>query len=104
DTAFETILAAERDAVPSVSALRSEVPKEIDAIVAKAVARAPEARYQTAAAMQMDLDRALAKMKLPASLAQLASWLEALFAGTDQQAEEPRTDRALEAIAEADPE
>ncbi|MGO4254950.1 Stk1 family PASTA domain-containing Ser/Thr kinase [Marmoricola sp. RAF53] len=49
-----------REQAPSPSSLDADLPPEIDAIVAKALAKRVEDRYQSAAAMKEDVDRFLA--------------------------------------------
>jgi beta-lactam-binding protein with PASTA domain/tRNA A-37 threonylcarbamoyl transferase component Bud32 len=49
-----------REQAPSPSSLDADLPPEIDAIVAKALAKRLEDRYQSAAAMKEDIDRFLA--------------------------------------------
>ncbi|MCW2808584.1 MAG: protein kinase [Marmoricola sp.] len=49
-----------REQAPAPSSLDADLPPEIDAIVAKALAKRLEDRYQSAAAMKEDIDRFLA--------------------------------------------
>src|SRR5215471_753858 len=49
-----------REQPPTPSSLDADLPPEIDAIVAKALAKRLEDRYQSAAAMKEDIDRFLA--------------------------------------------
>jgi beta-lactam-binding protein with PASTA domain/tRNA A-37 threonylcarbamoyl transferase component Bud32 len=49
-----------REQAPSPSSLDADLPPEVDAIVAKALAKRLEDRYQSAAAMKEDIDRYLA--------------------------------------------
>ena len=49
-----------REQPPRASSLDADLPPEIDAIVAKALAKRVEDRYQSAAAMKEDIDRYLA--------------------------------------------
>jgi serine/threonine-protein kinase len=49
DDPYETISLVREARVPSLTALDPKIPQELDAIVRKALARDPEARYQTAA-------------------------------------------------------
>jgi serine/threonine protein kinase len=53
----DTLYAIVNEPIPSVRRLRPEVPSELEAIVMRALARAPEDRYQTAEEMQLALDR-----------------------------------------------
>ncbi|RNL75344.1 Stk1 family PASTA domain-containing Ser/Thr kinase [Nocardioides marmorisolisilvae] len=49
-----------REQAPTPSSLDADLPPEVDAIVAKALAKRLEDRYQSAAAMKEDIDRFLA--------------------------------------------
>jgi serine/threonine protein kinase len=54
------------------------IPPELQAIVSRALARDPAARYASAALMQQDLETFLAKHKLAARPTDLAAWLASL--------------------------
>jgi serine/threonine-protein kinase len=65
----DTLDAIAREPVPGVRKLRPEVPEELEAIVLRALSRAPGDRFQTAEEMQLALDRVLTP---PAGAAQAA--------------------------------
>ncbi len=57
-----------RDQPPPVRTARPDAPADVDAIIQRALAKDPAARYQTAAAMRVDLAAAHAKLtRLPES-------------------------------------
>ncbi len=58
-----------REEPPAPSSIEAEVPPEIDAIVAKALAKKTADRYQSAAQMRADIERALAGQDVEAPLA-----------------------------------
>ena len=70
---------AMRSIVPPPSALRPDVPPALDELVARAVARDPDARFQTAQDFQLAIERFLAAYGRPATSSHLAHWLEAAF-------------------------
>jgi hypothetical protein len=57
DTPLATILKHLHEPVPSARKVKPDVPEAIDRIIAKAMAKDPEDRYQTAAAFIADLDK-----------------------------------------------
>jgi serine/threonine-protein kinase len=57
--------------IPTPSSKRREVPPALDAIVARALEREPDARYPSAGAMADELERALRAMGAPAAEARL---------------------------------
>jgi serine/threonine-protein kinase len=62
DTESATLYAIVNESIPPVRKLRPEVPENLEAIALRALARAPQDRYQTAEDMQMALDHALATL------------------------------------------
>ncbi len=74
-----TILAVIEGSVPSVSEFNSAVPPEVEAIVMKALARDPDARYPTVREMGRDLARFLGKRPDPIGAGELAEWMQSLF-------------------------
>jgi serine/threonine protein kinase len=61
-TDYDTMLAHLERPVPSVRALRSDVPRELDAVVMRALAKLPDDRFASATAMATALDRAAAAL------------------------------------------
>ncbi len=55
------------------------VPRALDAIVLKALTRAPEGRFQTGLEFKKALEAFLTKQRLPATRAHLAGWMQKLF-------------------------
>jgi serine/threonine-protein kinase len=88
-----------KEAVPSV-------PDAIDAICRKALARDPEDRYPTAAAMLADLDRVIHDLRTSGSMAhghanhELGEYVAELF-GDDRQEIQGKIERQMKALAEA---
>lgn len=64
---YETMLAIVHDPVPSARDVAPSVPPELDAVAQRALAKRPEARYPTAAAMRADLEAWLARASTPAA-------------------------------------
>jgi serine/threonine protein kinase len=64
--------------VAAPSSLNPRIPERLEAVVVKALDRDPDHRYQDAAEMSRDLERALPERKLPSS-AELARLMEILF-------------------------
>ena len=61
DTDMATLYAHVQAPPPSLAATRPELPGAVDAVIAKALAKAPDSRFATAG----DLARALAKATSP---------------------------------------
>jgi serine/threonine-protein kinase len=59
DTPLATILKHLHEPTPSARSRNPDVPEAIDRIIAKAMAKEPEDRYQTAAQLIADLDKAM---------------------------------------------
>jgi serine/threonine protein kinase len=81
DEPGRTLYAIIEHKVPRLSALRRDVPTDLDDVLSRALAKSPDARYQTAAAMRHDLDLLLARMGRAVSPQILAMWLNELFEG-----------------------
>jgi eukaryotic-like serine/threonine-protein kinase len=76
----QTILQVMQHELSALEGVRSDVPAGIDAIVAKAVAKDPEARYASAAAFLADL-RALRQLSEEEAMADLAERTRSDFFG-----------------------
>lgn len=87
-TDAETILASATDDVPAPSSVRAWIPKELDAIVLKALARDRDARYATARDLARDLHRFVSRAPEPVTSHDLADWMAAEF--TREKAERER--------------
>jgi serine/threonine-protein kinase len=79
-TDFETLKAVLEDPVPSARALRPEVPPDLDAIVQRALAKTPEARWQSAGELQEALEQWLSDHRERMNAARTAEYLESLYA------------------------
>lgn len=79
DTAVNTIHAVLYDEIEPPSAFRSSVPKELDAIVMKALQRDPEDRWQTAREMGKALRKFLASQEHIIGPPELSEWMAELF-------------------------
>jgi serine/threonine protein kinase len=79
DSELATLQAALECAIdpPSVVA---EVPSELDDVVMRALAKAPDDRYRDASAFQMALEEFLISQRLVATSVQIAELMETLFA------------------------
>jgi len=75
------------------SHLNPDLPRDLDAIVMKALAKDPADRYQEAIHLQMALEDWLITHKLPSSSAHLAAFMEELY--SDRLAEERRQGQVL---------
>ncbi|MBK7860603.1 MAG: protein kinase [Archangiaceae bacterium] len=87
DSELATLQAALECAIdpPSVVA---EVPAELDDVVMRALAKAPDDRYRDASAFQMALEEFLIGQRLVATSVQISELMETLFA--ERRAEEQR--------------
>jgi eukaryotic-like serine/threonine-protein kinase len=77
----QTLFAIVEHQIPKLHELRNDVPPELDQILAKALAKDPDARYGTAAELRMDLEQLLMRFGRPVSSPRLAAWLVELFQG-----------------------
>lgn len=66
--------------VAPLSDLVEGVPKMLDEIVLKALAREPDDRYQNAAEMRRDLQRCLATQVEPFGISKMSTWMKEAFA------------------------
>jgi hypothetical protein len=62
------------------SDLRADVPRELDAIVMRAIAREPGDRYQTALELQTDLEKFLARRTWSATFSDVGEWMRGVMA------------------------
>jgi serine/threonine protein kinase len=79
-TDFETLKAVLEEPVPSARTLRPEVPADLDAIVQRALAKTPEARWQSAGELQEALEQWLSDHRERMNAARTAEYLEGLYA------------------------
>ncbi len=79
DTQYETMHAVIHEPPPSLRKFRRGVPVELDAIVAQALAKNPEDRYQSAGELQRALELWLADNRKVVSSAQVAELMEELY-------------------------
>jgi len=79
--ALETVRRVMANQVPPPSSLTNSVPRGIDDVVLRAVARAKEARFTNAREMAIQLERALPA----ASAAEVAEWVESVAAESLEQ-------------------
>ncbi len=77
---IQTLNAVSDCEVEPPSSVNPALPKDLDAVVLKALAKTPEGRYPDAAALRDGLERWLAKHQLNASSAQLATFMQGLYA------------------------
>jgi serine/threonine protein kinase len=81
----DTLLAIERDAPPRLAEKCPSIAPELDAIVARALAREPAERYATAREMARELNRFVARSGEPVGVAEMAEWMESRFGATRDQ-------------------
>jgi len=77
DTA--TLRAVMKAEIQAPSSLGKGLPKELDPIVQKALARKREDRYQHAGDFQLDLEDFIVQARLPASQAHVAAFMKSVF-------------------------
>ncbi len=80
DTDVNTMYAVLSDEIRPPSHYRPDVPKDLDAIVARALQRNPEERFQTAREMGQALTQFLAKQREAMGPVELSEWMAELFA------------------------
>jgi serine/threonine protein kinase len=80
DTEFATLKAVVGSKIAPPSELVPEVPKALDAIVLKALARKREERFSTAGELQLALEEFLMQQKLHATPAHLAAFMQDMYA------------------------
>ena len=89
DSAMTLMMMHLNDPIPDVRALNPQVPDEVIAIIAKALAKEREDRYASAAVFGADLRRALAHLQSPASTGETT--VEAPVESDTQEQEPPQT-------------
>jgi len=75
----QTMKAVMDGAIPSPSTYQPDYPPELERIVLRALASKPEERYQSARALQSDLEAFAHEARLRVSAAGLAEWMERTF-------------------------
>jgi len=90
---IQTLNAVTECSVPPPSEVDEDIPKDLDAIVLKALAKEPQDRYEHAIDLQMALDQWLLKHQLPSSSAHLATFMQELYA--ERLAEEKAAGQVL---------
>lgn len=101
DSDSDTIRAVYFDPISPPASVRKDVPKELDAIVMRALSRDREARYATAREMAIDLNRFVAARGEHVGMAEVSEWMRDVFKRDHAKA----LDRIREArkVADADP-
>ena len=79
DNDFVTMATIVGGDIPPPTKHRGDLPKELEAVIMKALARAPEDRYQTAHELQVALDKFATKAGVRGSLTTLAGYTKRLF-------------------------
>lgn len=79
DTEAKTILNVLNSPIPKPSQVRPGIPRILDDIVLKALARDPDERYPTARDFGRDVMKALARRSAPIGLAEVSDWMRAAF-------------------------
>ncbi len=79
DSDNATLKAVVTEKVPAPSKVVKGLPKALDAVLAKALEKNAEDRYQTAADLQLALEEVMTAQRLPGTSAHLASWLRQLY-------------------------
>ncbi|MFZ5472108.1 MAG: serine/threonine protein kinase [Myxococcota bacterium] len=79
DSETATLKAVVNAKIPPPSSVVKGVPKQIDAIVMKALARKKTERYQTTNELQLALEDFLVRQRLPATSAHLSAFMRGLY-------------------------
>lgn len=85
DTDVARIKAVTTAVIPEPSSRRPSLPKELDAIVMRALARDPEQRFATAREMSDALESFLGGRNQSMPTATVARWLDSLFPGAKEE-------------------
>ncbi len=67
DTDFQTVKRVQAAQVPSISQINRRVPQDLEKIIARSLARDPQARYGTARDLGLDLSKFLYRFGVPVS-------------------------------------
>lgn len=92
-TEFETMTKIVSEPTPSARGRRPDVPEEVDAILAKALMKQPERRYQSAGEMQLALEEVIARLGVVVSGARIGEHIGKLF--VDDMREGPQLDMRM---------
>jgi serine/threonine-protein kinase len=84
-TEYQVLHAILTTPVPPVTLHRPEVSPPLAALVARALERSREDRFESARTMQLELERIIADMGRPATSAHLAIWLHDVLSKAEQQ-------------------
>jgi serine/threonine protein kinase len=87
DTDFQTVKKVQAAVVPSISQINKKVPKELEVILGKALAREPVHRYQSARDLGGDLTRFLFKFGVPVSTFEIGKLVQGAM--KERQAKRP---------------
>jgi len=79
DSDFETMDMIRAAKIAPLSSILPDVPRELEAIVMRALAREPQDRYQTAGELSHALMGWLMTQRPPYTMARLAEWMQAAF-------------------------
>jgi eukaryotic-like serine/threonine-protein kinase len=90
---IQTLNAVTECNVPPPSEVDEDIPKDLDEVVLKALAKEPQDRFEHAIDLQMALEEWLLKHQLPSSSAHLASFMQELYA--ERLAEEKAAGQVL---------
>ena len=88
ESELSTLDAVLQTEIPSPTRLDGSVPKEVEAVILRALARDPDRRFQDARQMQLAIEEVMLAIKMPASSAHLAAYMEELFEDHLQQERE----------------
>lgn len=94
-TEFDTMRALVYEEAPPLAELYPHVPPGLDTVVARALAKRPEDRFQSAAELHLALEKVLAQMGEIVPTARIAECMEDLFANEIKAG--PRLDTSIEA-------
>ncbi len=94
---YDTLKAILESEPPPLSSFRDDVPEGLQKIVSRALAKAPEQRYQRASELQHDLEALLTEMREVASTARIAELMEDLYGDEAQRAPALEVDDELRA-------
>jgi serine/threonine-protein kinase len=79
DTDYETMKSVIEDKAPTMRSVRPDIPEALDAIVAKALEKSAELRYQSAAKFQQALEDWLASTGRAVTTSRIAELMDKLF-------------------------